>query len=471
MNHVLKGSMARVIITVSLLLMTFRVSAAPALSPDEVQALYERVTPSLVAVQYTWDSEQGRSELTAQGVVVGEEGVVMTSIALFPNQLADEQLKNFKIIVPSPDEQKELEAVFLGRDERSETAFVKTREKQSWKAIKFEDVAVKVGEPVCSIGLLPKEAAYKSYFSEATVAAVLRGPVPHVLVTGGGLTQVGSPVFSRDGKAIGFVPFQVVGRNVQSFLLAGSRDTLAAVNNPPRIFTPTRDFAISLTDPPTGEPLKLPWLGAQLSEVRKEVAEFYNLKNTPVAQVGEIIPDSPAAKAGLKPNDKIVKLNGNALERGDEPDETPRILVRQLRRLKPGEKVTLSVLRERDKPATDIEVTLEEQPRQANLAKRYYNEEIGLAVREIVFADTYAKKVAADTKGVVVAFIKPSSSAAAAAFRPGDIITELNKTPVKDLESFKAQLTEFRQKNPRDPVIFVVVRERGTEVIKLEPPQ
>ena len=463
--------MARVITTVSLLLIAFRASAAP-LSPDEAQALYERATPSLVAVQYTWDSEQGRNELTAQGVIVSEEGVVMTSLALFPNQLADEQLKNFKIIVPSPDEQKELDAVFLGRDERTETAFVKTKEKQSWKPIKFEEVPVKVGEPIYSVGLLPKEAGYKSYFAEASVAAILRGPVPHVLVAGGGLSQVGSPVFNRDGKAIGIVPFQVVGRNVQSFLLApGNRDPLAALNDPPRVFTPTRDFAISINDPPTGEPLKLPWLGAQLSEVRKEVAEFYNLKNTPVAQVGEIIPDSPAAKAGLKPNDKIVKLNGKDLERGDEPDETPRILVRQLRRLKPGDKVTLSVLREKDKPATDIEVTLEEQPRQANVAKRYHNEEIGLAVREIVFADTYAKKVPPDTKGVVVAFIKPSSSAAAAAFRPNDIITELNKTPVKDLESFKTQLTEFRQKNPRDPVIFVVVRERGTEVIKLEPPQ
>ena len=40
-----------------------------------------------------------------------------------------------------------------------------------------------------------------------------------------------------------------------------------------------------------------------------------------------------------------------------------------------------------------------------------------------------------------------------------------------EIDLFRRQLTEFRQKNPRDPVIFVVVRERGTEVIKLEPPQ
>ena len=42
--------------------------------------------------------------------------------------------------------------------------------------------AVKVAEPVASVGLLPKEAGYKAYYAESAVASLLRGPVPLVMV-------------------------------------------------------------------------------------------------------------------------------------------------------------------------------------------------------------------------------------------------------------------------------------------------
>jgi len=139
--------------------------------------------------------------------------------------------------------------------------------------------------------------------------------------------------------------------------------------------------------------------------------------------------------------------------------------------MKIGDKVALTVMRDKDKPTTEISVTLEEQPRQANLAKRYYAEDLGLSVRDVVFADTYAKRVAADTKGVVVAFVRPASSAASAGLRMGDLVTEINKSPVTDLEGFKKSYKDFREKTPKEQVVLVVIREQKTEVIKMEPPQ
>jgi serine protease Do len=451
-------------IAIALILLT--ASLAGALPPDEAQKLYEQLSPSLVAVQYTVDGEFGRRELIGQGVIVSEEGMVIASLALFPTQIPDEQMKEFKIVIPG-DEEKELDAVFLGRDERCVLAFLKTKEPQKWKALKFEEVPLKVGDEVISVGLLPKEAGYKSYYSQAQVSALLRGPVPHVLVTASGLAAIGSPVFTADGKAIGLVAFQ----QGHSMLLNGNNSAMQMLNNPPRFFVPARDFVSSIADPPKGDPLRLPWVGAPLNGLSKEVAEYYNMKNATAAQVGEVIPQSPAAKAGLKAGDKIVKLNGEKLERGDEPDETPRILLRKIRRMKPGEKIVLTVLREKDKPTTDITVTLEEQPRQANVAKRFYAEDLGMSVREVVFQDTYAKRVAADTKGVVVAFVRQASSAASASLRIGDLVTEINKTPITDLENFKKSYQEFREKSPKEQVVLVVIREQKTEVIKIEPPQ
>ena len=470
----------------SMLLVLFPVLSR-ALSPQEAQALYQKVSPSLVVVQYTWDSEFGRQELVAQGLVIAEEGTVMTFGNLFPRAMPDDQMKDFKIILPG-DEEREFEAVFLGRDERADLAFLKTREPQKWPAVKFEESPVKVREPVISIGLLPKDAGYKSFYTEAFVAAVLRGPVPYVMVSAEGVGTVASPVFNGEGKAIGWVPAQDGqrmlldgegaapggggGRGRGGFGRGGPAPQQSdTVPNPARLFVPARDFLPSLSDLPEGEPLKLPWLGAVLTGLNRDVAEVYKLKGVPVAQVGEVIPDSAAAKAGLRVNDKILKLNGETLERGDEPAEVAQILVRKVRRMKVGDKLTLSVLRERNKPPTDVEVTLEEQPKGPSLAKRHYAEDLGLSVRELVFEDVYARRLPADTKGLLVAYVRQSSSAATAGLRNGDVVTELNSVAIKDLEQFKAQYKEFREQKPKDVVVLVVVREGNTQVIRMEPPQ
>lgn len=441
-------------------------SAAHALPPEQAQKMYDQISPSLVVVQYNYVGELQRQEVLGEGVVVGEEGLVMASMALFPPQLPDEQMKDFKIIIPG-DEEKELDAVFLGRDERSDMAFLKTKEPQKWRAVKFEDAPVKVGEEIISVGLLPKDAGYKSYYAQSIVSANLRGPVPMVMVSPEGLATVGSPAFNAQGKAIGFVQYQ----QGQNPFLNRNQGAMNSVSVPARFFVPARDFDKSLSSPPNGEPIPIPWLGADLTALNKEVAEYYNLKGQPAIQIGDVIPDSPASRAGLKTGDKIVKFNGQALERGDEPEETAQILIRKVHWLKPGEKVTLTILRERDKPPTDIQLTLEARPKQPNTAKRKYFDDLGFGVRDVVFADTYSKRLPADTKGVVVAVVKPQSSAASAKLQPNDLITQLNKEPVEGLADFTKKYSDFREKSPKELVVLQVNRGQRTELIKIEPPQ
>src|SRR5881275_2006021 len=51
--------------------------------PDAAEKLYQRVSPSLVVVKYTWEGEMGRREMSGTGVVVGTDGLIMTSGSLF----------------------------------------------------------------------------------------------------------------------------------------------------------------------------------------------------------------------------------------------------------------------------------------------------------------------------------------------------------------------------------------------------
>ena len=100
-----------------------------------------------------------------------------------------------------------------------------------------------------------------------------------------------------DGKAIGVVTWQPG----QTFLLNDQRNALSAVIQTPKFYIPTRDFALSLADPPKpGEPLKLPWMGVtQMTGLTKDVAEAYGLANQPAVQIGDVIPNQPGAKGGL----------------------------------------------------------------------------------------------------------------------------------------------------------------------------
>ena len=88
------------------------------------------------------------------------------------------------------------------------------------------------GEPILSVGLLPEAAAYKPYFMESAVAATLRGETPQVLVQGGGLGVVGSPVFNTDGKAIGVVPAQT---GQSGLLNEGNGRNLPAAQTPAEV--------------------------------------------------------------------------------------------------------------------------------------------------------------------------------------------------------------------------------------------
>jgi serine protease Do len=435
------------------------------------QDLYEHVSPSLVVVQYVFQNPLGRIELSGAGVIVSEDGLVMASMTLFPLQFPDDEMKDFKILVPREDgEPNEFEAVFQGRDERTNLAFLRTKEPQHWKPIEFEDQAVKIAEPILSVGMLPKGANYKPYYVEGAVSALLRGEIPQVLVTGGGLAAMGSPVFSAEGKAIG-----LVAPSGGSPLLNDTRpgNEIQMVSNPPRYYIPARDFLIGIHDPPTPDkPIKLPWIGvSQMNGVTKDLAEVLDLGNQPAIQIGDVIPDAPAEKAGIKAGDIIVKLNGKPLERGDQPVELPMILSHTLRRMKAGDKVTLSIMREKDQPLKDIELTLGQQPPGANLAKRFFADDLGFEARALVFNDIYGLKLPPEQKGVIVSLLRAQGAAQTGGLHRDDVISKLDNEPVTDVDQFKKAYQAIRKDKPKDAIVMEVRRGDRENTVRIEPPQ
>lgn len=437
---------------------------------DVAARIYRDVSPSLVAVEYTWESELGRRELVGAGVVISEDGLVLTTLALLNPRIPDEQMKDFKILVPGDEKDvEELDATVLGRDERADVAFIKVKDaKRKWKPVKFVETPLKVGQEIWSVGMLPKIAGYKPYIMEGRVSALLRGDMPQVLVSGR-LAAVGAPVFDAGGQAVGFV----MAQDPQPILLNDPKASLATVSVPPVVFIASSGFSKSIADPPAGDPLKLPWIGVvEMQGLKKEVTEYFGLGDQTAVQIGDVVPGGPAEKAGLKPGAIILKLNGKPIERGDLPEELPMILRRQLLQLKSGDRVVLSVMDPKTKKTEDIPMTLEERPKQPNVAKRFYAEDLGFTGREMVFGDAYSRYLDARTaKGVVVALVRPQSSAQTARLDMNDLIVELNGQPVTSLEQFQKDYEAFRKERPREAVVLVVLREGKNQTIRIEPPQ
>ena len=118
-----------------------------------------------------------------------------------------------------------------------------------------------------------------------------------------------------------------------------------------------------------------------------------------------------------------------------------------------------------------MKVTLAERPKEENQAARFFAEDMGFTAREIVFQDTYRRKLPADQKGVVIALVKPAGAAQAGKLERGDLITKLNQTPVTDVEQFKKEYQVFRKGKPKEAVVLEAVRGGNDEIIRIEPPQ
>jgi len=154
--------------------------------------------------------------------------------------------------------------------------------------------------------------------------------------------------------------------------------------------------------------------------------------------VGDVVPKGPADKAGLKDGDVIVDFNGKQVT-------DSRHLKLEVARLKPGETVPVKLLR--DGHSKTLDVTLNELPGSEQLARNEGGaaddtEALkGVAVGELDARARQQFEVPENISGAVITEVEPGSAAAEAGLKPGDVITEINRRPVRNAED-AVKLTE-----------------------------
>jgi len=187
-----------------------------------------------------------------------------------------------------------------------------------------------------------------------------------------------------------------------------------------------------------GKAVKRPYLGARLQAVTPEIAETLGLKLPSGALVANVAPNSPAGRAGLKPSDLIVAIDGQTI---DDPNAFDyRFATRplggsaQIDVQRAGKTVKLTVPLETAPDTNRDEITL--SGRSPFQGAKVAN--ISPAVADELHLD-------ASTEGVVVIDVEDGGTAAGVGFQKGDIILAVNNQKIgktSDLE--KASKTSSR---------------------------
>ncbi len=353
------------------------------------------------------DDQQARS--LGSGFIVSADGYVLTNSHVVEG--ADE------IIVRTSD-RREFVATLVGTDKRSDIALLKV-DAEGLPTVHIGSAKdLQVGEWVLAIG---SPFGFEHSATAGIVSAKGRNLptenyVPFiqtdVAINPG---NSGGPLFNLDGE--------VIGVNSQIYSRTGGFMGLS--------FAIPIDVAMDVVEQlKTKGRVSRGWLGVLIQDVTRDLAPTFGLKRPEGALVAQVLPDSPAAAAGLQPGDVILSYNGK--------DVTISSALPPLVGTTPvGEAARLEVMRKGQR--INLDVTIAELPDDEQLAGSrgekapQKTNRLGLSVANL--SADQREKLGIEQGGVVVEEVS-EGPAAQAGITPGDIILMLDNQNVDDLEGF-----------------------------------
>lgn len=365
------------------------------------------------------------------GVLVSKDGYILT------NNHVVEGADEVKVTL---QDGRDFTAKIVGRDPKSDVAVVKIEaqdlpflELADSDKIEVGDLVLAVGNPfgigqtvtmgmVSAIDRATLGLDYEDFIQ--TDAAINPGNSGGALVdTDGRLIGINTAILSHSGgnQGIGFAIPTNLARDVMDSLVKDGKVTRG-------------------------------YLGVMIQDVTPALAKQFKLEEQKGALVGDVVPSGPADKAGLKSGDVVVAFDGKEIR-------DSRHLKMQVARTKPGETATVKVLR--DGSTKTLKVAVKELPGSQDLSKVDNKPGDEGTLNGVTVDDLNANvrrqfNIPESAKGVVVTDVEADSAAFEAGLRPGDVIMEINREPVRSAED-AVKLTE----NPADKTSLLKIWSKG----------
>lgn len=165
-------------------------------------------------------------------------------------------------------------------------------------------------------------------------------------------------------------------------------------------------------------------IGVMVQDLTPDLARAFDIKETQGAVIAKIAKDSPAAKAGLKAGDVVIKVNGQPINSAAELRNTVGLM-------QVGESATFEVVRD-GKPRT-VKIVIA-QPVQTKFEGKQLNPRLQGATFGNINENSpeYGQ-----IEGVLILDVQPGSAAWQAGLRKDDVITSANRQPVTNLDELK----------------------------------
>jgi Do/DeqQ family serine protease len=340
------------------------------------------------------------------GVMVDASGLVVT------NNHVIEGADQVKI---SLADKREFEAEIVLKDSRTDLAVLRIKDTKE----KFATLAIGnpfgVGQTVTH-GIVSALARTKVGITDyqffiQTDAAINPGNSGGALVDmTGKLVGINTAIFSRSGgsQGIGFA----IPTNMVRVVVASAKSG--------------------------GKAVRRPWLGAKLQAVTPEIAETLGLKLPNGALVANVAPNSPAARAGLKPSDLIIAIEGQTI---DDPNAFDyRFATRQL-----GGSAQIDVQRAGKTVKLTVALEIAPDTNREEIVLTGRSPFQGAKVANISPAVADELHLDSQTEGVVVIDLEGGGTAASVGFQKGDIILAVNNQKIaKTSDLDKASKTSSR---------------------------
>ncbi|MEN6458280.1 MAG: Do family serine endopeptidase [Thermoguttaceae bacterium] len=204
------------------------------------------------------------------------------------------------------------------------------------------------------------------------------------------------------------------------------------------------------------------YIGVSMQPLSRDLAAKLGVEGQRGAVVAEVFPHTPAATAGLKPGDVIVKF-------ADQAVGSPQDLQAAVEQASIGTPQTIVVFR--DGKQTKLEVTVQEQPADYGMAQRrtgvpgqgetMRDEKLGVEVSELT-PELAGQLNVKPGEGVVITQVRQGSPAAMAGLAPRMIILQANRKAIKTLDDFKQAIS---QKSVEEGVLLLVRTAQGTRFV------
>ncbi len=170
------------------------------------------------------------------------------------------------------------------------------------------------------------------------------------------------------------------------------------------------------------------WLGVSIQPVTRDIADGLGLADDKGALIAGVLPDGPAARAGLKQGDVILNVNGRPVDRFKD---LPRLVAAA----KSGESAKVAIWRQGERQS--VAVTLGRMPEdEARVAGR--TDESGAAARSVGLSLSPLSEqvrrrygLSDDVQGVLVVGVDEGGAAARRGLKTGDVIVEANRAAVE----------------------------------------